>query len=250
MIGRVYLLHSTYAPQVQPFRLALSENNVWRFLDKPDPPVLQLFLIEYCALGVAMTEPVGRWRRRAGQRCQQLGLGDIGEFLLAHADEEKDHHMAFIKDTQWLVNHWNTTHDRQLDAEALLAQPLPPGVLAYRSLHESIVDGDAPYCQLAIEFEIDRLSTTYGAAALPKIVSVFGGETIKGLQFLDNRVRQGAWHTSRVERVLNDVLEQVPASLTALTKTAGLALKAYGQYLTDCLALAERQRRHESDKER
>jgi len=241
MIGRLYLLHSSYGPHVQPFRLAMSENEVWQFLDNPDPLVLELFLIQYCALGVAMAEPVEGWRRRAGERCQQLGWGVVGEFLLSQANHEKDHHVAFIEDTRWLVNQWNTTHDRQLDADTLLAQPLSPGVLCYRALHESIIGGKTPYCQLAIEFEIERLSLTYGAAAIPKIVRALGPHAIKGLQFLESRVREGPRHTSRTETVLTEVLQEVPTALGVLTETAGMALKAYGQYLTDCLALASKE---------
>jgi hypothetical protein len=44
MLDHAYLIHSVYAPQVQPFRLALAQNQVWRFLDRPDPLVLELFL--------------------------------------------------------------------------------------------------------------------------------------------------------------------------------------------------------------
>ncbi len=247
MIDRAYLVHSAYGPQVQPFRLALSQNEVWRFLDKPDPFVLELFLIQYCALGVAMTKPVEGWIRRAGERCQELGFAEVGAFLVSHANQEKDHHLPFVSDTRWLVNRWNTNHDRQLDAEVLLSQPLTAGVMNYRALHEACISGNAPYCQLAIEFEIERLSITYGAAAIPKIVRVLGPQAVKGLQFLEERVKQGIRHTSLTEAQLNQVLHDIPSALAVLTETAGKALKAYGQYLSDCLLLASKEAKEGKD---
>jgi hypothetical protein len=238
MIDDAYLVHSLYGPNVQAFRLALSQNQVWRFLENPDPLVLELFLIEYCALGVAMTQSVEGWIRRAGERCEELGFADVGAFLLSHANHEKDHDLLFVHDTRWLINRWNEKHDRQLDAERLLTQPLTPGVVSYRALHEATVSGEAPYCQLAIEFEIERLSLTYGVAAISKIVSVLGPQAIQGLQFLAERVKQDIGHTSLNETQLNQLLRQMPSALSVLTETAGMALKAYGQYLSDCLELA------------
>jgi hypothetical protein len=240
MIDRLYLIHSQYGPQVQPFRLAVSQHEVWQFLNKPDPLVLELFLIEYCALGVAMTEPVEGWIRRAGERCHQLGFPKAGEFLVSHADEQKDHHVPFINDTRWLIDRWNARHARPLDAEELLSQPLTAGVTNYRALHEAVISADTPYCQLAIEFEIERLTFTYGAAAIPKIVSALGSDAIKGLQFLQNSVSQGVWHASQTENQLNQILHDVPAALAVLTETAGMALTAYGKYLSDCLAFASK----------
>jgi hypothetical protein len=241
MIDDAYPVHSLYGPQVQPFRLALSQNQVWRFLESPDPLVLELFLIQYCALGVAMTEPVEGWMRRAGERCEELGFADVGAFLLSHADHKKDHHLFFMNDTRWLVNRWNEKHDRQLDAERLLAQPRTPGVVSYRALHEATISGVAPYCQLAIEFEIERLSLTYGVAAMAKIVSVLGPQAIQGLQFLAEHVKQDIGHTSLSEAQLNQLLRHLPSALSVLTEIAGMALKAYGQYLIDCLELASKE---------
>lgn len=241
MVDEAYLVHSLYGPNVQAFRLALAQNPVWRFLEDPDPLVLELFLIEYCALGVAMTEPVEGWIRRAGERCKERGFADVGAFLLSHAEHEKDHHLLFVSDTRWLVTRWNEHHDRSLDSERLLTQPLTPGVVNYRALHEATISGDAPYCQLAIEFEIERLTLTYGVAAMSKIVRVLGPQAIQGLQFLAQHVKQDIGHTSLNEAQLNQLLRHIPSALSVLTETAGKALEAYGQYLSDCLELASKE---------
>jgi hypothetical protein len=126
----------------------------------------------------------------------------------------------------------------RLDAEEILTQPLTAGTLTYRALHETTIASEAPYSQLAIEFEIERLSITYGAAALPKMVRVLGPKALKGLQFLERRVNEGTEQTSLNERHLNQLLQDIPSALAVLTETAGMALKAYGQYLVDCLTLA------------
>ena len=238
MIDSHYLVHSVYGPQVQPFRLALSQHPVWRFLDRPDPVILELFLIQYCALGSAMTEPVEGWLRRAGERCHELGWPEVGAFFTSQANREKEHHLPFLHDTRWLVERWNKKHDRQLNVDRLLSQSLPGSVLAYRALHEATISGDAPYCILAIEFEIDRLSLIYGAAAIPKIVKARGPRTINGFRFLEGRVKEGSWHTPLNEAQLNQVLHNIPSAVTVLTETAVRALKAYGEYLKHCLTAA------------
>ena len=46
-----------------------------------EPDVLELFLIYFSGLGVAMTEPVEGWIRRAGIGCQEMGLDELGKSL-------------------------------------------------------------------------------------------------------------------------------------------------------------------------
>ena len=52
----------------------------------------------------------------------------------------------------------------RVDVESLLAAPMLAGTSAYIELHEQVVTGMQPYCQLGIELEIERLYTTLGPA--------------------------------------------------------------------------------------
>ncbi|WP_447978440.1 hypothetical protein [Candidatus Nitrospira bockiana] len=223
---------------MQPARTGLGDNPIWQFLDHPDPLVLELLLIEYCALGVPMTEPVEGWIRRAGERCEALGYREIGSFLIAHAQQEKDHHRWFLDDTRALVGQFNERHSVHLQADWFLSQPLPTSVLEYRALHEEVIGGDSPYCQLAIEYEIERLSVVYGAAAMPKIAKVLGGQVIQGLRFLEEHTRQDVGHTALNEANLNQLLSEHPSVLPRLLDAARRALDCYSAYLFDCLRLA------------
>ena len=60
-----------------------------------DANVLERFLIEYCSLGVQITEPVEGWIARSGQRCSELGLANIrfarGDILELGALAERFH---------------------------------------------------------------------------------------------------------------------------------------------------------------
>ena len=121
-----------------------------------DPLTLDLFLIYYSILGVGMTELVEEWVRRAGERCGQVGLPELGRLLRMHAGAEANHHLMFIQDTRALAERWKLRGLPPLNWEDLRAQPLSPGVRRYRKLHEKVIAGSSPFCELAIEYEIER----------------------------------------------------------------------------------------------
>ena len=101
-----------------------------------EPDVLELFLIYFSGLGVAMTEPVEGWIRRAGAACQEMGLDELGRSLITHASHEANHHLMLIEDTRSLVDRWNERHQAPIHADEILAHPATEGVLRYRELHE------------------------------------------------------------------------------------------------------------------
>jgi hypothetical protein len=125
-----------------------------------DPQILEAFLIYFSALGVGMTEPVGGWIRRAGERCAELGLLSLARALSAHAQHEDGHHLLMQDDICQLVHRWNERHEPKLNAKELLALDATAGVTTYRGLHEEVIRGSSPYGQLAIEYEIEMLSVS------------------------------------------------------------------------------------------
>src|SRR6202008_67713 len=46
-----------------------------------DDVFLELFLLNFCALGSQMTEPVEGWIRRAAERCAAIGLSEVAVAL-------------------------------------------------------------------------------------------------------------------------------------------------------------------------
>jgi len=206
--------------------------------DGVEQDILELFLIHFSAFGVGMTEPVDGWIRRAGERCTSIGLKDLGRALVMHADHEAGHHLMMIEDTKRLVQGWNERHSLQLDATELLGRAPTPGVRGYSELHEQTISGDAPFGQLAIEYEIERLSVVYGPALLGRCVQRLGKDVLAGLSFIEEHVAVDAGHTKFNAAQLDRLLEMRPEFLEPLVTTGSAALSAYAAFLQDCAAAA------------
>jgi hypothetical protein len=203
-----------------------------------DPRKLERFLIYFSALGVGMTEPVEGWIRRAGGRCRELGLTEVAAALESHAKQEADHHLLMQEDTRRLVDRWNENHQPRLNAAALLALAPTPGVMGYRELHEALIAGQAPYGQLAVEYEIEMLSVTYGPVMLRRCSELLGAQILQGLSFLEDHVALDAGHTHFNRLQLGRLLEQRPDFLSGLAAAGSAALDAYVVFLDDCFNLA------------
>jgi hypothetical protein len=230
-----------YQEGITQARLRLAQSPALRFLQAPevDPRTLELCLIHFCSLGVAMTEPVEGWIERAGLRCQELGLPELGRALCRHAREEAGHHRLLIEDTRVLVARWNAARTPALDAEQLLSRSATPSILAYRQLHEETIAGHAPYAQIAIEYEIELLSVRFGPLLLQRCQQDGQPGNVEGLSFLKEHVALDAGHTRFNEQQLKKLLEQHPTFLRPLVQAGEAALDAYAGFLTDCLQQAE-----------
>lgn len=219
-----------------------------RFADNPalttilspatGPALLELFLIHFCALGVPMTAPVEDWICRAGARCEALGFAELGRALKGHARGEADHHLLMIADTRALTARWNAHHTPPLDPEALLGQPLSAGTIRYTELHEQTINGEAPYAQIAIEYEIEMLSLGPGQQLIAHCAERLGADILDCLSFLTDHVEIDASHTKFNARQMDRFLTRNPDSIAALVAAGTAALDSYAQFLTDCLERA------------
>ncbi|HEX2568390.1 MAG TPA: iron-containing redox enzyme family protein [Polyangia bacterium] len=240
----IELVQKLYEPHIQAARARLGSDPEIRALVDPgiEPLVLERFLIQYTALGVRMTEPVEGWIRRAGERCVALGLEEVGQKLMSHARHEAGHHLLMVNDTRYLVARWNARHGAAaaLDAEALLGQAPPAPVLAYVKLHEDTIASDTPEGQVAIEFEIERLSLEIGAPFVANCQRVLGAEIMKGMTFVTEHVELDEGHTALNERMLGRLLAMRPERAQALAQTGAEALRIYGAFLASCLDAGRR----------
>jgi hypothetical protein len=205
------------------------------FRDPIDPVTLEAFLISFAIVGVRMTEPVESWIRRAGRRCGELRLEHLAKALAAHAHQEADHHLLMLADARLLVERWNKGSKPELDVDALLNLPPTPGVVAYANLHEGLISGPTPYGQLAIEYEIEKLSVTYGPRLLERCAGLLGKGILVGLSFLSDHVALDAGHTNFNRIQLGRLLQEQPGFLSALVAAGSEALDAYGMFLGDCI---------------
>jgi hypothetical protein len=203
-----------------------------------DASVLHLFLIHFSAQGVYMTEPVESWVDRAGQRCEQIGLPELGRFLRMHAREEANHHLWFIEDLRRLVPMWNVHAKESLDIEELLRRPPASGARRYRQLFEDVITGDAPFAELAIESEIENLSLILGRPFLEQCQNILGPEIIRSLSFIRQHVCLDADHTKFNAEQLGRLLQAHPEYVPSMVDAGEEALGAYGAFVNDCFRLA------------
>jgi hypothetical protein len=237
------LVATLYTPHLEAAR-ATFENGAGFALVDPnfDPVLFELFLLNYCSRGVRMTEPVESWIARAGQRCVEVGLEKLGVALQKHALQEANHHLMMIADTQALVKRWNLRQAAALTVDELLSAPASPAVEAYIKLHEDVIRSNEPYCQLAIEFEIERVSVTWGPPFMRQAARMLGNDSTETLSFLVEHVEIDQGHTKFNELQLERLLAHDRSFAPALARTGALALNIYGQFLAECLAFATEMR--------
>jgi hypothetical protein len=234
------LLETLYEPHVRDARNRLETHPRVRALLElsVDPALLERFLMQFCSLGVRMTEPVDGWIRRAGERCISLGLEEVGRALVSHAKHEAGHHTMMIEDTRHLVRRWNARRTPQLDADALLAQPPPPFVQAYVRLHEDVIAGALPAGQVAIELEIESLSLRLGPRVIQQCQQVLGKDIVEGLSFVTEHVALDGGHTELNAWMMEKLLGAIPQHAQALGRIGAEALDIYYGFLGDCLDTA------------
>ena len=177
------------------------------------------------------------WIRRAGQRCIALGHDQLGHALVAHAHHEAGHDALFRDDAIALAARWNA-HGPTVDVDRLLGWPPGTGVTAYARLHEELIEGPSPYGEIAVEYEIERLSVVLGPAFIATTISICGPEIRRCLSFVEEHVLLDQGHTRFNERQLGQFLVRYPLARPALVAAGSAALDAYAGYLDDCLDLA------------
>ena len=205
-----------------------------------DPQLLELFLLNFCAIGAKMTQPVESWIRRAASRCAELGFEALAKALNQHAQAESGHHLMMIADVYSLAKHWNSRHLQSVDADAFLSQMPSNGARSYCEVHERNIAGNNPYAQIAIEYEIEQLPLRYGGLFLARCFEVFGPEILPSLSFVSAHIDLDVGHTHFNERELAKLIDSTPESLPALVAAGTAALNAYAEFLSDCVALAQR----------
>jgi hypothetical protein len=202
---------------------------------------LEAFFIFFSALGVAMTEPVEGWIRRAGEACVRVGgpgTESLGVALQKHARAEADHHLLMIEDLRRLCARREAAGRPSYDPDVMLALDRPESVQRYRQMHEDVIAGPEPYAQIAIENEIEMLSVEIGPGLIANARELLGEDALEDLSFLTDHVELDAGHTKFNRRQMATFLDQRPEALDALVAAGIAALDAYRAFLGDCVSLA------------
>jgi hypothetical protein len=208
-----------------------------------DPLLLELFCIHYCSRGVQMTKPVESWIFRAGEQCERVGLPQVGKALKTHSRHEADHHLMMIDDTKQLVGFYNHRYRPSLDVSQLIGTPATTGIRAYVELHEDTIASDAPYGQMAIEYEIEGLSVSFVPGFLQQCKRLLGSAVTEKLSFLVEHMEIDTGHTKFNESQLEKLIAHDPSFASPLARAGVAALDAYGAFLAECLAAAKQSRK-------
>lgn len=226
------------------YETALSEprqelnNSIQQILQKCDSTSLGWFLIYFCAEGVAMAQPSELWIRRAGERCLTLKYSELGDALLKHAKQESNRHLMMIRDATALIQWWNRRHDLQLLPENFIKLTSCSSVLQYETLHENYIESDKPYGQLAIEYEIEKISTTHGPMLIKQCIHHYGVGILMKLGFIRHHVKLDFWHTRWNHEMLTRLLSQYPNTLEHLIAAGTEAIRAYQAFIVEVSDLA------------
>lgn len=232
-----------YEARLAPHREGFATGRALSLLPRAagDDALLLLFLIHFAAWGIAMTRPVDGWMRRAGERCRTGGWPELGTALIDHAAHEAGHHRMMVADLWSLTERWNRRHAPRIDPIAITRTALPEGVRRYRALHEQVIAGEAPFAQIAVEYEIEALSVRHGpalAAAAKRATGRDGGTVGEGVSFLREHVALDVAHTRFNRHQIARLLARDPACLGALAEAGAQALAAYARFVEDCLDAA------------
>jgi hypothetical protein len=232
-----------YEQAVEPARRRFADDPAVRLIQ--DPAIgaahLEAFFIYWSALGVAMTEPVEGWIRRAGEACVRVGgpgLEELGTALQKHAKAEADHHLLMIEDLRRLCARREAAGREAPDPDELLAMEWPEPAHRYRKLHEDVIAGPEPFGQIGIENEIEMLSIELGPPLLANARELLGEDITDDLTFLTDHVTLDVGHTKFNRRQMAKFLDERPDALDALVTAGVEALDAYRSFLAHCVSLA------------
>ena len=229
-----------YSRKVHPARVAFMQSRgIQFFMEESNPRKLHQFLILWTGLSIKMTEQVEHWIKSAGINTKSMGQNEVGEMLVHHADQEADHDLLLVKDLDYLVKKWNDLYEDSLTAEHITALATPEFTKAYVDLHEKAIGGAQPYRQVAIEFEIERISVHYGPRMIENVLHVLGYDYEAGLTFLVDHVLLDQGHTKFNMQLLEKCLANGGA-VEALAETGSEALQIYAGFLSECVNLTQK----------
>lgn len=193
------------------------------------------FLVQFSARGVNMTEPVEGWIRRAGERCLELGHARLGRALVEHAKHEAGHHELMLEDLGHLRARWADMGYGELDTARLLAQPTTSAMKRYVAIHEDTIASDTPFGQIAIETEVERMSTELGPALIEACRAALGEEVLSSMSFIRDHAELDRGHTAMNEAELDRLLADHPEFGEAMARIGGEALSIYLDFLGECV---------------
>lgn len=223
-----------YNRLVHPERVHFAQSPGLRiYTGELSPKKLHAFLIAWSHFSIKMTEPVEGWIARAGERSTELGFESIGKKLKHHASQEADHDVMLVEDLAVLVDRWNAAYGDDLSVADLNEMRLPENTNAYVDIHENTIASSHPYAQVAIEFEIERISVAFGPHMVENVINTLGANFEQGIGFLAHHVLLDQGHTKFNKALLEECFA-VGGDVNVLAQTGVEVLRIYADFLTEC----------------
>lgn len=225
-----------YHALVRPARDRLAANPGVRGLTSPetDARTMAAFLLHFSALSVPITEPVEGWIRRAGERCADAGLNELSKALYLHSKAEAGHHLYHVNDFEAMVEVWNRRWSPRVNPDQITGIGLTRGGARYREVHEQNIESDTPYCQLAIEYEIELLPVEFGPPFVQNCVRALGPDILQCMTFVTSHVEFDVGHTKFNAHYLTRLIAEDMSRLVPLANAGTAALDAFGTHLAEC----------------
>ena len=230
-----------YDRLIQPARDRFAAGRGIRGMTSPDTDArtMAAFLLHFSALSVPITEPVEGWIRRAGDRCTAIGLPELGKALQTHSKAEAGHQQYHIDDFASMVSLWNGTRSPAVRAEQITDIGITQGGKEYCRIHEDNIRGDQPYCQLAIEYEIELLPVENGPPFVENCVRLLGQEILLCMTFVTSHIEFDVGHTKFNAHFLGSLIAQEPNRVAPLANSGAAVLDAFGGHLDECWDFAQ-----------
>lgn len=227
-----------YNELAQPERAHLLKSaGINHFMTETSHKKLHAYLLAWTCFSIKMTEQVESWITRSGESCQKKNFNLVGERLKYHASQEAEHDNLLKNDLKFLIQKWNDYYSDQLTEADILKIGAPLFTNEYVNLHENTINGEHPYTQVAIEYEIERISIMFGPFIIENIIYTLGSSFNAGITFLTEHVLLDQGHT----KFNIDLLEKCftsGADLDQLINTGRKALQIYAGFLNDCMKIS------------
>ena len=107
----------------------------------------------------------------------------------------------------------------------------------YCAIHEENIRGDTPFCQLAIEYEIELLPVELGPAFVQNCVRILGPDILRCMTFVTSHVEFDVGHTKFNAHFLGKLLAEDPTRLISLATAGSAVLGAFADHLAECWRL-------------
>lgn len=232
---------TSYERALAPVRAQLAASRfATRLLAPASPPsslseLLERFVIEVTARGVAMAEPAEECIESAAHRCSAHGFPEIGKALARVAQHEAGRHLRLIADTHALVARRRRQGRPTHPAGLLLGRPSTPAIRRAIRLHEDAIGGPWPCAELAVLFEIQNIWATHGPALVSRCRDVLGPDCVSCMTFIEEHARPDSMSARLFATELDRLLTSRPDATPALISAGSSVIHAYGAFFDECL---------------